>query len=40
MEFVNNLDSAKIAGLLVIGSVLILSALRKGFGGVSVRVGD
>lgn len=34
------LDSAKVAGLLVIGAVLILSAMRKGFGGVSVHVGS
>lgn len=34
------LDSAKAAGLLVIGSVLVLSALRKGFGNVRISVGD
>lgn len=34
------LDSAKVAGLLVIASVVVLSVLRKGFAGVSVRVGS
>lgn len=34
------LDSAKVAGLMVIGAVLILSAMRRGFGGVSVHVGS
>ncbi len=34
------LDTAKVAGLLVIGSVVILALVRKGFGGVSVRIGD
>jgi hypothetical protein len=37
---VQQLDSAKVAGLLVIGAVLLLSAMRKGFGGVSVHVGS
>jgi hypothetical protein len=39
-DSVANLDTAKVAGLLVIGSVVLLAVLRKGFGGVSVRVGD
>lgn len=34
------LDSAKAAGLLVIGSVVVLSALRKGFGNVRISIGD
>lgn len=34
-----DLDSAKVAGLLVVAAVGVLSFLRKGFGGVSVRVG-
>jgi hypothetical protein len=34
------LDSAKAAGLLVIGSVVVLSALRRGFGNVRISVGD
>lgn len=39
-DSVANLDAAKVAGILVIGSVVVLAALRQGFGGVSVRVGD
>jgi hypothetical protein len=39
VNFFEDLDSAKVAGLLVIASVLVLSALRKGFGGVSVHIG-
>ncbi len=35
-----NLDSAKVAGLIVVGAVVALSFLRKGFGGVSVHVGS
>jgi hypothetical protein len=35
-----NLDSAKVAGLIVIGAVLVLSAMRRGFAGVSVHVGS
>lgn len=34
------MDSAKAAGLLVIGSVLVLAALRKGFGNVRISIGD
>ena len=34
------LDTPKAAGLLVIGAVLTLAVLRKGFGGVNVRLGD
>lgn len=34
------MDSAKAAGLLTIGAVLVLGCLRKGFKGVSVHVGD
>lgn len=34
------LDSAKMAGLLVIGSVIVLALTRKAFGGVRVGLGD
>jgi len=34
------MDSAKAAGLVVIGAVAVLALLRKGFSGVSVHVGD
>lgn len=34
------LDTAKVAGLMVISAVVVLSVLRKGFAGVSVRVGS
>lgn len=36
----SQLDSAKIAGLLAIGAVLVLVGLRRGFGSITVRVGD
>jgi hypothetical protein len=39
VDQIANLDSAKVAGLLVIGSVLVLSLLRKGWGDVNVRIG-
>lgn len=34
------LDTAKTAGLLVIGAIAALALLRKGFGSVTVHVGD
>lgn len=34
------LDSAKVAGLLVIGAVCVLAGLRKGFAGVRIGLGD
>lgn len=34
------MESDKVAGLLVIGAVLLLGAMRKGFGGVRVNLGD
>lgn len=34
------LDSAKTAGLLVIGAVGVLALLRKGFAGVRIGIGD
>jgi len=35
----DSLDSAKVAGLIVIAAVGVLSVMRRGFSGVSVRVG-
>lgn len=34
------LDTAHVAGALVIGALIILGALRKGFGGVRVGLSD
>ena len=34
------LDTAKVAGAIVLGALLILGALRKGFGGVTVGLSD
>jgi len=34
------LDTAKTAGLLVIGAIGVLALLRKGFGGVNISVGS
>lgn len=34
------LDTAKVAGLLVIGSLVVLGCMRRSFGGVQVRLGD
>lgn len=36
----SQLDTPKVAGLLVIGSVVLLALLRRGFGGVNVKLGD
>lgn len=33
-------DSAHAAGALVVGAVIVLALLRKGFGDLSVTVGD
>lgn len=35
-----SLDSAKVAGLLVVGAVLLLGSLRRGFGQVLTKLGD
>lgn len=35
-----SLDVPRTAGLLVVGALLVLVLMRKGFGGVSVKVGD
>lgn len=35
-----SMDTAKVAGLIVVGAVLTLAALRKGFGGIRVGLGD
>lgn len=34
------LDTARTAGLLVVGAIGVLWALRKTFGGVTVKLGD
>ena len=34
------MDSAKAAGLFVIGSVIVLGLLRRGFSGVAIHLGD
>ena len=34
------LDSAKVAGLLALGALAALVVLRKGFAGVTVKIGD
>jgi hypothetical protein len=34
------LDTPQVAGLLVVGSLLLLGSLRKGFGGIRVALGD
>lgn len=39
-EHLARIDSAKAAGLLVIGAVVVLAALRKGFGDVRISIGD
>ena len=33
-------DTAKAAGLLVLGAAVALVALRRGFGGVLTKIGD
>lgn len=34
------MDSAKAAGLIAIGAVVVLALLRRGFAGVRVGIGD
>lgn len=34
------MDSVRWAGVLTVGAVALLALLRRGFAGVSVRVGD
>lgn len=36
----DGLDTPKVAGLIVVGAVLVLAGLRKGFGGIRVGIGD
>lgn len=36
----DQLDTAKVAGLMVIGAVLVLGALRRGFASVRVGLGS
>jgi hypothetical protein len=40
MDTLTQLDTPRIAGLLVVGALGVLWALRKSFGGVSVKLGD
>lgn len=40
MDALAKLDTARTAGLLVIGALGVLWALRKSFGGVTVKLGD
>lgn len=37
---VGPMDSAKAAGLLVLGALVVLGLMRKGFHGVSVGIGN
>ncbi len=34
------MDTAHVAGALVLGALLLLGALRTGFGGIAVKIGD
>lgn len=34
------MDSAKAAGLLVVGAVVVLALTRRAFGGVKINLGD
>lgn len=34
------IDSAKVAGALVLGSIVVLALTRKAFGGVRIGLGD
>lgn len=36
----SKLDTARVAGLVVIGALGVLALLRKSFGGVTVKLGD
>jgi hypothetical protein len=40
MDTIGQLDTAKTAGLIVLGALGVLIALRKSFGGVTVKLGD
>lgn len=35
-----NMDSAKAAGLMVLGAIVVLGVTRKAFGGVRIALGD
>lgn len=34
------MDTAKVAGLLVVGALGLLALMRRSFGGVNIRIGD
>lgn len=34
------MDTAKVAGGLALGAVVVLALLRRGFGGVNITIGD
>lgn len=34
------MDTAKVAGLMVLGALGLLAVMRKSFGGVNIRIGD
>lgn len=36
----SHFDTPHAAGALVIGAVIVLALLRKGFGGVNIKIGD
>ncbi len=40
MDDVREMDAARWAGVLVLGALAVLVALRRGFSGVTVRLGD
>lgn len=40
MDALSQLDTAKVAGLIVFGALGVLITLRKSFGGVTVKLGD
>lgn len=40
MDALKSLDAARVSGLLVFGALGVLWALRKSFGGVTVKLGD
>lgn len=40
MDDIRQMDAARWAGVLTLGALAVLVMLRKGFAGVSVRLGD
>lgn len=35
-----DMDTAKVAGLVVVGAIVVLAVTRRAFGGVRVHLGD